>query len=64
MTTVVLDDAQARAVRDLVAARLGNLSSEIRHTDSPAVRAQMRAERELLADLLQRLPEEGPAAVG
>jgi len=37
---------------DLVRSRLSNLSSEIRHTDSPPVRQGLRDERKVLRDLV------------
>jgi len=50
-----LSPVQVTAVRDLLEARLGGLSSEIRHTDSPRVRQELREERELLRGLLGEL---------
>jgi len=56
---VELDEAQARAVRSVLEVRLGNLSSEIRHTDSPRVREELRQERETVRELLGKLDDVG-----
>jgi hypothetical protein len=53
--TVELDAEEAAAVRQLVDARLVNLSSEIRHTDSPSVRRELRDLRDTLRRLRERL---------
>lgn len=53
--TVELDAIEVAVVRDLITARLGNLSSEIRHTDSPRVRQELRDLRETLRGLRDRL---------
>lgn len=52
-----LDVEECRVLRDLVDVRLGSLSSEIRHTDSPSVRQGLRDEREVLRGLVARLAE-------
>ena len=52
---IELDTTQCAAVRDLLQTRLGNLSSEIRHTDSPRVRQELRDERDVLRALLSAL---------
>ena len=52
---VELDAHDVAVVRDLIEARLGNLSSEIRHTDSPRVRQELRDLRETLRRLRDRL---------
>jgi hypothetical protein len=52
---VELTAAQVAVLRELLETRLGNLSSEIRHTDSPRVRQELRDERELLRELLADL---------
>lgn len=46
---------EAAALRELIEARLTNLSSEIRHTDSPRVRQELRDLRETLRGLRSRL---------
>lgn len=53
--TIELDAAQRAAVTAVLRQRLGNLSSEIRHTDSPRVRQELRDERELLRGVLEQL---------
>ena len=53
--TIQLDAAQRAAVTAVLRQRLGNLSSEIRHTDSPRVRQELRDERELLRGVLEQL---------
>ena len=53
--TITFDEAQCAALRELLEARLGNLSSEIRHTDSPRVRQDLREERETIRSLLLSL---------
>jgi hypothetical protein len=55
---IELDTAQSTVLRELLELRLGNLSSEIRHTDSPRVRQELRDERELLRSILSLLQEE------
>lgn len=52
---IELDARQSAALKDLLETRLSNLSSEIRHTDSPRVRQELRDEREILRDLLAQL---------
>jgi hypothetical protein len=53
--SIELTPAQADALRHVLTTRLGNLSSEIRHTDTPRVRQELRAEREALRTLLGQL---------
>ena len=53
--TIVLDSAQAAVVREVLETRLGNLSSEIRHTDNPRVRQELRDERTVLRSVLEQL---------
>ena len=48
---IELDDQHRVVLADLVRSRLSNLSSEIRHTDSPPVRQVLRDEREVLREL-------------
>lgn len=55
--TIELSAAQAAAVQSVLEQRLGNLSSEIRHTDTPRVREELREERELLRAVLLQLQE-------
>ena len=50
--SIELSSSQVDVLRGLVQVRVANLSSEIRHTDSPRVRAELREERELLRALL------------
>lgn len=52
---VELDADELAAVRHLVEARLVNLSAEIRHTDSPRVRQELRDLREMLRGVRSRL---------
>lgn len=53
--TVELEPDEVAVVRELVEARLVNLSSEIRHTDSPRVRQELRDLREVLRGVRARL---------
>jgi hypothetical protein len=53
--TIQIDAAQRAALAQLLESRVGNVSSEIRHTDSPRVRQELRAERELLRSVLSQL---------
>jgi hypothetical protein len=48
---IELDEEQRAVLGELVRSRLSNLSSEIRHTDSPPVRQELRDEREVLREL-------------
>lgn len=50
-----LDTIQCAALCELLETRLGNLPSEIRHTDSPRVREELRQERDVLRGLLAAL---------
>lgn len=52
---IVLDQLQERILRDLLQSRVTNLSSEIRHTDSPRVRQELREERDALRALLETM---------
>jgi len=49
--SIDIDQEQYEALRDLLEWRLGNISSEIRHTDSARLRADLRSEREVLQRL-------------
>ena len=53
--TLQLDAASAAALFAVVEARLHGMSSEIRRTDTPRVRQELRDERELLRALLEQL---------
>jgi hypothetical protein len=46
---------QAAALREVLENRIGNLASEIRHTDSPRVRQELREERDLLRAVVEQL---------
>ena len=50
-----IDESGRVELYDLVDSRLKNLSSEIRHTDSPALRRDLRNERETLRELMVQL---------
>ena len=52
---VDIDEAQRAVLLDLLERRLSDMSSEIRHTDSPRVRQALRDEREVLRSLLVAL---------
>lgn len=52
---IELSAAQVAVVQTVLEQRLGNLSSEIRHTDSPRVRQELREEREELRAVLLQL---------
>lgn len=54
---IELTASQAAVVRSVLEQRLGNLSSEIRHTDTPRVRQELRDEREELRAVLLQLQE-------
>lgn len=54
---IELSAAQVEAVRTVLEQRLGNLSSEIRHTDSPRVRQELRDEREELRAVVLQMHE-------
>jgi hypothetical protein len=60
---IELDNEQCTTLYDLVDRRLGNLSTEIRHTDNRELRDGLRRDRELLEPLRQLLTA-SPAAVG
>lgn len=53
--TLDVSTQEAAALRDLVEARLFNLTTEIRHTDSPRLRQELRDLREVLRTLRPRL---------
>lgn len=53
--TVELDANEVAVIRDLIDNRLANLSSEIRHTDSPRVRQELRDLRETLRGVRHQL---------
>ena len=54
---IELNAAQAAVVQTVLEQRLGNLSSEIRHTDTPRVREELRDEREQLRAVLLQLQQ-------
>ena len=49
---IKVDERQRAVLQTLVESRLGSLTAEIRHTDSPPVRQGLRDEREVLRDLV------------
>lgn len=51
------DEKQTLVMCEVLENRLGNLSSEIRHTDSPRVRQELRDERDVLRSVLSMLHE-------
>ncbi len=55
--TIELSPEQAAAVRRVLEQRLSNLSSEIRHTDTPRIREELRDEREDLRAVVLKLHE-------
>lgn len=55
---IEIDEEQRYVLHALVSSRLRNLSSEIRHTDSPPVRQSLRDEREVLRELAEGLKPE------
>lgn len=55
---IEIDEEQRYVLHALVSSRLRNLSSEIRHTDSPPVRQSLRDEREVLRELVEGLKPE------
>lgn len=54
---IELSPEQAVAVRRVLEQRLSNLSSEIRHTDTPRIREELRDEREELRAVVLKLHE-------
>ena len=52
---IELSPAQAAVVRRVLEQRLSNLSSEIRHTDTPRIREELRDEREELREVVLKL---------
>ncbi|TAL14955.1 MAG: hypothetical protein EPN99_13820 [Frankiales bacterium] len=52
---IELSPAQAAVVRRVLEQRLSNLSSEIRHTDTPRIREELRDEREALREVVLKL---------
>lgn len=52
---IELSAAQAAVVRRVLEQRLSNLSSEIRHTDTPRIREELRQEREELREVVLKL---------
>lgn len=54
---IELSPAQAAVVRRVLEQRLSNLSSEIRHTDTPRIREELRDEREELREVVLKLHE-------
>jgi hypothetical protein len=54
---IEINDKQCFILSELVDIRLRNLSTEIRHTDSPSVRQVLRDERESLRSLAPLLSE-------
>lgn len=52
---IEIDDVQADVLRDLIDSRLGNLSSEIRHTVNKQLRQGLRDERVALLGLVDTL---------
>jgi hypothetical protein len=58
-----INDEDALVLRDVLTAWLGEISAEIRHTDNPGVRERLRARRDSVRRVLDRLgPEEESAA--
>ena len=55
VVVIDIDESGRVELFELVDARLKNLSSEIRHTDSPSVRRVLREERETLRVLAVQL---------
>lgn len=53
--TIELSPEQAAVVYEILNNRLGNISSEIRHTDTPRFRQELREEREVLREVLGML---------
>lgn len=53
--TLDVNADELAALRELIEARLSNLSAEIRHTDSPRVRQELRDLREVLRGLRSRM---------
>lgn len=54
---IELDTVQRDLVTAMLSNRLANLSSEIRHTDTPRFRQELREEREVLRSILVKLEE-------
>ena len=52
---VDLNDREATVLREVLERHVSDMYAEISHTDNPAFRADLRAERELLRAVLARL---------
>jgi hypothetical protein len=58
-----INDGDALVLRDVLTAWLGEISSEIRHTDNPGVRERLRDRRDSVRRVLDELgANEEPAA--
>jgi hypothetical protein len=58
-----IDGGDAVVLRDVLTAWLGEISSEIRHTDNPGVRERLRSRRDSMRRVLDELgSQEEPAA--
>jgi hypothetical protein len=55
VVVIDIDESGRVELYELVDARLRNLSTEIRHTDSPSLRRDLRNERETLRSLVAQL---------
>jgi hypothetical protein len=59
---IEISDDEARVLRDVLTTWLGEVSTEIRHTDSPAVRRGLRERRDCVRRVRDELGEEESAA--
>jgi hypothetical protein len=60
---IEINEGDALVLRDVLTAWLGEISSEIRHTDNPSVRERLRARRDSVRRVLDDLaPQEESAA--
>ena len=57
-----IEDADAEVLRDVLDRWLGEVSAEIRHTDNPGVRERLRARRDGVRRVLDRLASQEESA--
>ncbi|MGH3354314.1 MAG: hypothetical protein ACRDOJ_00350 [Nocardioidaceae bacterium] len=60
---IEIAENEARVLRDVLTTWLGDVSTEIRHTDNPKVRSGLRERRDCLRRIYDRL-DVGEAAAG
>jgi hypothetical protein len=55
---ITLDAREVEALRDLLMSQLGDLRMQIADTDTSTFREQLRAEKEMVLQLLEKLGED------